>query len=835
MSESNPRIHRFDVRGASWLDVKLALRMLGKQPGLTLVAIFALGIGIPVGVLPLHIADALTMPPPVHDGDEIVIVRNYDLAELRPVMRSVYDFAQWREQLSSFEHLGLMQRRGSYNVFSEDGSVAPVDGAEFTASIFSLLGVPPLIGRPLTEADEAIGAPDVVVIGYDLWQSRLAGAPDIVGRTIQVGGVPRTVVGVMPREFQYPIRDQLWLPVRFDPLVHELGSGPAGWTVGRLADGVSLEEAQNELDFHGQRMANQSSETHAQLQPQVLPFTQVLTGTDSPEARVFVVIGQTLALLLLVLACGNVGILLLARAAVRAREFAVRTALGATRFRIISQLFIESLLLAVVATGVGLLILQAVVMWRGHLLTGLPFWVDFEVSLGTALFAISLAVVSAAVAGVIPALKATGRRVQASIRQANADGSGIRFGWGYSFLIVGEVAVALLLLTIGAAMAPTMLSDPGELGIPTEQYLYGSLWLPQVDAVAGNVRPDRPMIDEQVKVAHEELVSRLSQEPGLGPIAVATTLPGTSHRTRYIQIEGLPRAADAPAPAHLVQVAGVDVGYLEALGHPVVSGRNFNTSDLGEDRSAVIVNRGFVDRVLEGRNPVGRRLRYWTPGREPGPWSYEIVGVEGSLGMNGLGLNADQGVYHVVAPGEMHPLNFAVLVGSDPEAFIPRLREIASEIDASAQIQNAGALNNVPDPNRLLSKMGTYLFMLLAGIAIVLSGSCLYALMSFTVTERTRETGIRAALGAPPAKIVFLIGKRACLQLCVGVLIGTAVSAFVTSGFGGQAENAVLFQRSWPVTVSVVTVFVIGVGMLACAKPTSRALRIRPVEAMRPD
>ena len=854
-----------DGRGWAWLrgltlDLRLARRMLVKQPALTLVAVFALGIGIPVGVLPLHVVDALTTPPPAPDGDEIVILRNYDLAESRPLAGSLQDLARWREELASFEHLGLMRRRGPYNVLSRDGPAAPADGAEFTASMFTLLGARPMLGRPLVEADEAAGAPDVVVIGHGLWQSRLAGDPDVVGRTIRVGAVPRTVVGVMPPEFEYPIRDQLWMPVRSHPLAHESGPGPGGRIVGRLADGVSLEEARREIDFSGRRMAERFPETHARLQPQVLPVTRVLTGIDAPEAGIGVAVGQTLALLVLVLACGNVGILMLARAAARARELALRTALGASRLRICSQLFIESLLLAALAAGVGLAGLQAVATGPEFLVDGLPFWVDFEVSRRTALLALSLAVVSAVAAGVVPALKATGRGVQASIQRAGAGGSGVRFGRGYSALIVGEVAVALWFLAIGSTMAPGALSEPGGLGIPAAQYLHASLRLPQgaaAPATPDRARPDRPAIVEPerdatpatpdrartgrpaivepVRRVHEELVRRLSAEPGVGPVAVADALPGTAHATRYVQVEGLPRADDAPAPAHLVQVTRVDVGYFEALGRPVAYGRDFDLGDLGGDRTAVIVNQGFVDRVLEGRHPLGRRLRYWARGREPGPWSYEIVGVAGSLGMNALRPDADQGVYHVAAPGELHPVSFAVRVGSDPETFIPRLRAIVSEIEPGALMGNAAALDEVPDANRRALTMAALLFVLLAGVAVVLSGSCLYALMSFTVTERTRETGIRTALGAPPASIVLLVGKRALVQLTAGVSIGAALSAVVLSGFGGQAESAFLLPTSWPATVCIVAAFVIAVGMLACARPTLRALRIAPLEAMRPD
>ena len=472
------------------------------------------------------------------------------------------------------------------------------------------------------------------MIGHGLWQSRLAGDPDVVGRTIRVGAVPRTVVGVMPPGFQYPIRDQLWMPVRFDPLAREFGSGPPGWVVGRLADGVSLEEAQNEIDLSGQRMAERFPDTHARLQPQVLPYTHAFTGIDASEARIGVAIGQALALLLLVLACGNVGILMLARAAARAGELALRTGLGASRTRIVSQLFIESLLLAMLAAGVGLLGLQAVATGPDYLDAGLPFWVDFEVSRRTAVLAISLAVVSAVVAGVIPALKATGRGAQASIQRASAGGSGIELGRGYSVLIVGESRGRALVprhrLHDGPhdALRTRWARRPrGALPVCVPPASAGRRDAQDARRCAGATRYGRAGRERP-----GELVRRLSAEPDLGPIAVADALPGTTHATRYIQVEGLPRAEDAPAPAHLIRVARVDVGYLEALGQPVVQGRDFTVGDLGEDQSAVLVNQGFVERVLEGRYPLGRRLRYWTPGREPahgrtrswvssGPWA----------------------------------------------------------------------------------------------------------------------------------------------------------------------------------------------------------------------
>jgi putative ABC transport system permease protein len=827
-------VGKLPLPSASWLDVKLAARMLIRQPGLTLVATFALAIGIPVGLLPLHVLDSLSRPLPVKDGEKIVMIQNYDKAKSSPVTRSLHDFTRWREELSSFADLA-MWRPDLYNVHAADGRAAPMRGSEVTASLFSLLRIPPQLGRPLNAADEAAGAPDVVVIGHQLWLSRMAGAPDVVGKTIRIGGVPHTVVGVMPEGFLFPIRDHLWLPLRVNPLDYTPGAGPTGRIMGRLADGVSLEQARREIEFLGQRMASQSPQTHAQLQPQVLPYTSVLTEVDSPEAKLGILFTQTLAILMLVLACANVGILILARAATRSAELAIRTALGASRARIVSQLFIESLLLAVLAAGFGLLMLQAAARGPDELLAGLPFWVDFDVSLRTTAFAMSLAIVSAVLAGVLPALKATSKGVHSSIQRAAGGNSGIRFGRGYSALIVSEVAIGVWFLTIGWTLLPSAVSKPGGLGIQTDEYLSAALRIPRVDRSTGEETSNRPEFVRRVAVAHGELVRRLSAEPGVGPVAIASALPGmSSHASRYVQIEGQPRPAGSPAPAHLISVARVDIRYFDALQQPIVNGRRFNAGDLGDDRSAVIVNTGFVNRVLGGRNPLGQRLRYWEPGKEPGPFSLEIVGVVGPLGMSASNPNADQGLYHPVAPGELHPVSFAIRVGSDPERFTPRLRSIVAAIDPTALIQSPSALDKVPNPEQRILVWSTYLIALLAGIAVLLSAACLYALMSFTVAERTREIGIRTALGAQPSRIVSEIARRAFLQLSAGVLAGGGLSAVMLWGFDGRYANAgILRTANWPVTVAVIALAVMVVGMLACVKPTLRAIRIRPMEALR--
>jgi putative ABC transport system permease protein len=259
--------------GISWLDVKLGLRMLVKQPGLTLVAVFALAIGIPFGLLPMHAVNVLQAPPPFDEADQIKMLSSFSTATSSMEPPTLYDFVQWREELTTFDALAAMTSFSSYNVMSEDGRAAPVRGSEVTASTFEIVRVPPLLGRTLIPADEVIGAPDVVLISHDLWQSRLESDPDVVGRTIRVGGVSRTVVGVMPEGFLFPGRDQLWMPLEVNPTTDVHSEGRPYRVFGRLASGVDVVEAEAELTTLGSRLAAEFPEAHARLQHEVVPFT----------------------------------------------------------------------------------------------------------------------------------------------------------------------------------------------------------------------------------------------------------------------------------------------------------------------------------------------------------------------------------------------------------------------------------------------------------------------------------------------------------------------------------------------------------------------------------
>lgn len=821
------------VPQASWLDVKLAGRMLIKHPFMTLTAGLALAIGIPVGVLPLQIMAALNAPPPFREGARIVGIEYSDFALGAQRRRTLNEFEIWRERLQSFESMAAYSLNVQ-NLVGDDGRAESVRAPQITSLAFSILGVAPMLGRSLVASDEARGAEPVALLENDFWQRRFGGDSTIVGKRMRLGATLRTVVGVMPPGFKFPNRaDQVWVPLQAQGVDYPDDGGPMLWVFGRLKPGVSLDEAKTEVQAFGMRVIEDHGGTRRFYQPTVLSFTMAATELRPTLQQVFVM--NLAALLLLTVACGNVGTLILARTAARSTEIAVRIALGAGRGRVVTQLFIEAFALATLAATAGLVAGHFVAIHLEPRWNEIPAWIHLGVTPRTAALGLGLAIFSATIAGAIPAWKATSERVQGVLQSTASKGSGLLFGVGASTLIVVELALAVGLLSVVGTMALNVVRDPSkDTGVPEREFLAARIRL----VAEPDIRLQRPAAEQAWSVRYttdlQDLVRRLMAEPYVRGVSLGNTLPGMPHRQARVAVDG-ELSKPRESVGYIAQMALVHPGFFEGLGQRVLRGRDFGPRDFETEQIAnatkpIVVNESFVTTVLRGQPAVGRRVRFVNLNKAPEEWpSHEIVGVVRDLGMSVANREMAAGVYQPSALGEIHPIYVAIHVATDPSSFARRLRSIAAAVDPELLVGDPVPLEAEVRETLREARLTSYGFAAIAAIALVLSAAGLYALMSFTVAARTYEIAVRIALGARRAHVVRLIAFRAVCQLAIGAVTGGAIGIVLGSVFATSATTTSPIVAVVSTVAGVMTL----IGLTACAVPTMRALRIQPIRALK--
>jgi predicted permease len=552
--------------------------------------------------------------------------------------------------------------------------------------------------------------------------------------------------------------------------------------------------------------------------------------------------------MLLMLVCCNVALLMFARAAARQTELVVRGALGASRGRIVAQLFAEALVLGTAAAVVGLGAAQlALERWGGAFLEAnigrLPFWYHIRLSPATVLYAGALTLLGAAVAGVLPALKVT-RGLGSRLRQGTAGGGGVQFGGVWTAVIVTQVAFTVAFPALAFVEQRELRRiESFPAGFAAEEYL--SAWL-ETDATSGARAHPTEAVRAVERARHaaalEALRQRVAAEPGVRGVTFVDRLPRTVHVERYIELDepspapgqGGAAPPSAVAPLREVSTARIDPSYFEVLGAPILAGRGFHAADLAPDARAVIVDRGFVDQVLLGRNAIGRRVRFTAEQRggaladSARPW-YEIVGVVNELGMGAATQRGRAaGFYLPVTPGSAGRLHVVVHARGDPLSLAPRLRAIAAEVDPTLRLSELQRVDQVTSAVLWVLRLWLKITLLLTGIALLLSLAGIYSVLSFTVARRTREIGVRVALGSSRRRVVTAVFRRPLAQVGLGVASGGAVigvAALVVSGGGFTAGQVALLIGY--------AAFMLGVCLLACVVPTRRALRVEPTEALR--
>jgi predicted permease len=849
---------------AGWsMDLRLGVRMLFKYPGLTIVGGLAMAFAIWAGIVIVQVVGLFTNPTlPISDGARLVEIRSIDVAASVQEKKILHDFLEWQQSLRSLTDVGAW-RDSSRNLVVAGGEARPVNVAEMSVSGFRVADGAPLMGRVLVEADEQPAAPRVAVIGYNVWRTRFDGDPNVLGRDVQLGTEHATVVGVMREGFEFPVSHDVWLPLKTAVLDREPRSGPAISVFALLAPGETIQRAQAELTTAGRRAATASPATHQHLEPRVRPYAMMLVP-DNPADMPIVYAIYSFMIVLVLLICGNVGLLLFARAASREADLVVRTALGASRGRIVAQMFAEALVLGAAAAIVGIAAAGFALRTWGTVfletnLGRLPFWFDLSLSWRTFAVAIVLTLAGAAVAGIMPAIKVT-RGMGGRLKQHTAGGGGLQFGGVWTVVIVAQVAATVIFPALVYAeqfmLRRVQDFDPG---FATDQYL--AVEIERDYPVDGAANADAATRERNARLAAslEELRRRVAAQPGVQGVTFTEDLPTTNRPQKIIEMgydlgtadESSPKSgANAAALFREATIAPVDPSYFEVLDAPILAGRGFTAADAAAGTRVAIVDQGFVDQVLQGRNAVGQQVRFRYPGPPSHPWGpgkndnpakvggwYEVIGVVRELGAGApTQPGRAAGFYLPVTPDRFDKIHMMVHVrGGDPMTLAPLVREVAAGVDPSLRLVGLQRANDANSDILWVTKLWLRITIVVSGVALLLSLAGIFAVLSFTVARRTREIGVRVALGASRRRVVAATFRRPFFQVALGVAVGTAIVFTVAlltryTEFPGSESDLTPQAMAMIVGYGIV---MLGVCMLGCVVPTRRALDIQPTAALR--
>ncbi len=821
--------------GTFTLDVTLGLRMLRKYWGLSLVGGLALAvvIGICTGTF-LYFNLFWSTALPIDEGDRVVAIQVWDPSASRRGETSLDDFDRWRDGMESLEDVGAF-RTVERNLIVNGRAGERVAVAEMSAAGFRVARTAPLIGRSIVADDERPSAPPVVVIGYDEWQRRFDGDPNVLGRSLRLDDSFHTIVGVMPDAFGFPINHRLWIPLRADA-EGRLSAPPLGSVFARLAPGFEVENAQAELTAMGVLPDDMRAEDAPPPRLLVLPYVQNFIDDIEPDhyggqasmARLVILLMS----LLLIPPGLNIAMLVYARTTTRQEEIAVRTVLGASRGRIVVQLCIEMLVLAAVAASFALVGVWLLARYVEGLvlqqLVDLPFWIDIGVSARAILLAAALALTAALLMGLMPALRAT--------RQFARPGLGglmnrnrARLGACWTALIVAQIGFSFATLPVAAEIAwGTLRAHLLGPGFPSDEYLSAQLSL----ATDAAVEPAEDPAAQAVAFARaqEELLDRVRVIPGVIEPTLVSAIPGAAPLAA-VELE---TTSAQPIPGNgwnlVTRTMQVDAAFFETFEARLLGGRGFTGDEFSAPSRSIVVSQRFVETTLQGSNPLGLRLRYARPrGSAEGvsieePW-YEIVGVVPDIPAHPYSGT----VYHPLTSNSVRAASVVMRVAPGMPALRNRLAELASATTPPLRVSEVRTLDELYSARALDDYVGGFALVAATLSVLLLAAAGTYALMSFTVNDRRREIGVRVALGATKARLLGGVLKRALWQILAGAAVGVAVAIFVDHELPAGSSGGIDIPGVLPIAAS----FMILVALLATLGPARRALRLDPNEALR--
>ena len=805
-----------------WKDLQFGIRMISKHAMLSATAIVTFGLGIGLTTIVFSIVNgALFKGLPFERADRLVALWASNPAQNADRLAvSIHDYAEWRKQQTVFAQMGAFGGV-AVNLSGISGQPERFLGAVFTASMFETLGVRPVMGRPFRPEEDRPGAEPVMILSYEVWRDRFDSSPDVLGMTVRANGRTRTIVGVMPEGFGFPALQKLWLPLETDPLATERGQGPNFNIIARLRDGVSPAEAQAQASTIASRLAAAYPQSNRGLGASVRPF---LDGFLGPEiyALLFTMLGAAVGVL--IIACVNVTNLMLARASLRTREVAVRAALGAGRGRLILQLMLEVLLLALAGSALGMLFNYAGMKWflAAIAVNPPPFWITFDLDYRVMLFVLLTTLAACLLAGLVPALQASRTNVSETLKDESRGATGFRMGKFVGALVVAEVALSCGLL-IGAGLMIKSVVRLRTIDLP---FTRNNIFTARINLPVS----EYPTIESRIHF-YDQLLPRLESIPGVERATLSDGLPAAGNGALAFELEG--RRYERPEDYPIAREGIVTPGYFQTFQTTVLQGREFQTSDRQGSLPVAVVNQTFVRTFFPDGEVLGKRFR---KGRNDAAMQWlTVVGIVPDMLMEGIGNNnaSPAGFYIPIAQSNVaNFVSIAIRTQGPPMQKTQEIRAAVASLDSNLAIFQVLSLNGVIDRQTWFYTVFGTLFVAFGLAALFLAVVGLYSVMSFAVTRRTPEIGIRMALGAQPRQLVSLIMKRGIVQIVLGIVFGLGLAMLAA-----QPLQTILFRVDVrdPAVFGTVLAALAGAGLLACLIPARRVQRVDPMTALTPE
>jgi len=808
-------------------DIHYTLRQLRKSPGFTALAIITLAVGIGVNAAMFTILSAtLLRPLPYAHGNRIMAIQAKNtISSTNDIGLTYPEVLDWQREDRDFQQFAYYS---SFPATIDEKSTSDlVIRVAVSSNLFDLLGVQPILGRTLTSNEQQAGRGNLVILPERLWRDKFNGDPGILGKTLRLGAQPYTVIGVMPAHFAFPIEaghdEEVWVPMELTPSILS-GSDRTLNGVGLLRPQSNVETATRNLTQIQGRLSRQDSTRHPANAVMVESYRNSLTN-DVRGAMVALACAVALVWLI---ACANIAGLMLARITGRARELSIRVALGAGRGRLLGQLLTETLFLSALGCMLAIVLSQAALMLLRQVLERqLPFEADFNLSLPVLAGLVAATLVSALVVGIVPALHASAIRVQSLHESSARAGTSRRQTRVRDVFVIAQVALSVVLLVSAGLMLRTIYSLRNvPLGFQTERLMTTMFFIPQQQYATRNIGA----------ALYRPLLADLRAVPGVDSAAISSVLPVSTHASATAEFDFPDRPKPAPSQRPQAAFRATSPGLFRLLGIPLLEGRMLRESDNANTAPVAVVNQEFVRRYFPHENPLGHPLRL----ARNGPHAVvTICGVVGNVHQAGLSTPPAPEIdipYAEMQPGDdIYPflsmfMQLAVRTRYDPKAVIPEIRRTLHTVNPDLGLTEFQTMQEQVDESLDRQTLAGRLLGLFAAIALLIAGGGLYALLAYSVTQRTREIGIRMALGAERARVLAMVFRHASAVTATGIAIGIvaswfAVRAFETYLFGVPKHDAA--------TMAVVAALLLVVSVSAALLPARSAASVDPIIALR--